>query len=351
MEREYLSAQRGITRAADVSDGHRFILHVLQTSLFLRHEFDPERPSFRRIVSPTRKLLGDNPDAIYYEAPVQGDRRYRIRGNTAGATYTSFTVEAGGEVGGYPERTEGAANDTEFDVAAAGSFELLIGPDVSGKNTIKIPKDARTVTTRSYFETETSMAADPLKRVPLVIEPVKDPGPAPAPDDASIAAGIRRVSLHLRGTTLGQALHDPKSMPKWASPVPNQFNQPDRPGDMAFAAKDNAYAMAPYVLRPGQALVIEGRFPKCRFANVVLWNRFLQTYDYASRRISLNRKQTKLSSDGRYRIVLAGSDPGVPNWIDTAGRPSGVVYWRFMLHEGTIDTPQARVVPIAEVKA
>jgi hypothetical protein len=95
VEADYLSAERGITRPGDVSDGRRFILHVLQTGLFLRFEYDPERPSFRRIISPTRKLLGDQPDAIYFEAPIRGDRRYRIRGNTAGAVYTSFTIEGG----------------------------------------------------------------------------------------------------------------------------------------------------------------------------------------------------------------------------------------------------------------
>ncbi|MBW2271451.1 MAG: twin-arginine translocation signal domain-containing protein, partial [Deltaproteobacteria bacterium] len=193
VEAEYLSARRGITRAGDISDGHRFILHVLQTGLFLRFEFDSERPSFRRIVSPTRKLLGDNPDALYFESPIRGDRRYRIRGNTAGAVYTSYTVEAGGQEGGYPERTDGAINDTEMKIGEDGSYEILLGPDVSGPNTVRLPADARTVTTRSYFESVRSAAADQLKVVPVEIVPVEDPGPAPTPDDASIARSIRRV--------------------------------------------------------------------------------------------------------------------------------------------------------------
>ena len=119
---------------------------------------------------------------------------------------------------------------------------------------------------------------------------------------------------------------------------------------MAFAAPDNAYASAPYVLRPDQALVMEGRFPPCRFASVMLWNRFLQSYDYSSRQISRNRAQTKLQPDGRYRIVIAGRDPGVPNWIDTEGRPSGLVYWRFLLPEGKIETPTAQVVPLSQLR-
>lgn len=351
VEADYLSAERRVTRPGDVSDGHRFLLHVLQTALFLRFEYDPERPSFRRIVSPTRKLLGDQGDAIYFEAPIQGDRRYRIRGNTADAVYTSFTVEAGGEVGGYPERTEGAINDTQMTIAKDGSYEILLGPDVSGPNTIRIPADARTVTTRSYFENVEPVAADPLKFIPIAIDPVEDPGPAPTPDDASIAESIRRVIRYLRGNSVDQPVPDPANTPSWVSLVPNQFNAPAKPEGMAFAAPDNAYASTIYVLRPDQALVIEGSFPRCRFASVMLWNRYLQSYDYRSRQISLNRAQTKLDANGRYRIVIAGSDPGLPNWIDTEGRPSGMVYWRFLLPEGPIETPRARVVSLSELTA
>ena len=50
--------------------------------------------------------------------------------------------------------------------------------------------------------------------------------------------------------------------------------------------------------------------------------------------------------DGSFRIVLAARDPGVPNWIDTEGRPFGIVFWRFMLPEGEIATPRAEVVPL-----
>ena len=79
-------------------------------------------PRFVRIVSPLRKFLGDNPDAVYFNAPVRGDRSYRIRGNLAGATYTSLTVEGGNLDGKYPNRVVSALNDTQFDVAADGSL-------------------------------------------------------------------------------------------------------------------------------------------------------------------------------------------------------------------------------------
>ena len=43
----------------------------------------------------SKKLLGDNPDAIYCGSVIEPDRDYVIRGNLAGAVSTSFTVENG----------------------------------------------------------------------------------------------------------------------------------------------------------------------------------------------------------------------------------------------------------------
>ena len=109
--------------------------------------------------------------------------------------------------------------------------------------------------------------------------------------------------------------------------------------------------MAPYVLGPDEALVVTGRWPECRFANVCLWNRFSQMYDYVNRQVSRNRANTTLDDDGTFTMVLAHSDPGVANWIDTEGRPSGTVFWRYFLPEGDIETPQATVVKFSELSS
>ena len=42
-------------------------------------------PVFRQIVSSTRKSLGDNADAIYFDTAVSNAYVYRVTGNTAGA--------------------------------------------------------------------------------------------------------------------------------------------------------------------------------------------------------------------------------------------------------------------------
>ena len=134
----------------------------------------------------------------------------------------------------------------------------------------------------------------------------------------------------------------------WGPDIPTEFVVPTDL-DHLQAAWSAAYSMAPYVLGPDEALVITARWPECRCANVSLWNRHMQTYDYVNRTVSLNRAQTVPGPDGMFTVVVAHRDLGVPNWLDTEGRPFGLVFWRYFLPEGPIVTPAARVVPIAEV--
>ena len=75
----------------------------------------------------------------------------------------------------------------------------------------------------------------------------------------------------------------------------------------------------------------------------------MQTFDYTRRQVSLNRSQMAFDANGHYTLVLAHRDPGLPNWLDTEGRVSGIMYWRFLLASGTVPTPRARVVKFAEI--
>jgi len=41
----------------------------------------------------------------------------------------------------------------------------------------------------------------------------------------------------------------------------------------------------------------------------------------------------------------------VPNWLDTQGKPFGLIYWRFVMPEKPVPAITARVVKFAEVGA
>ena len=351
----YAGGEWGLNEPGDVAEGLRVVLHHLANGIETQFEQDPARPSFRAMVTPWRKALGDNADARYHDAPVHPAGTYRVRGRTAGAVYVSFTVEAGAEDGTFPSGTVGVLNDTGFDVGGDGSFEITVGGPPRDRAWLPLAPDASRLTVRHYWEAERSPWQPPVPDLGLAIELVDGTDAVPAgpaaPSDATVAAAIRRMGTYVRSRTLqimarpGEA--DP---PAFVSRLPHVFPAPVTPGAHALAAADAAYSMAPYLLGPDDALVMRVRWPECRCANVSLWNRQLQTFDYLRNPVSLNRAQAPAGPDGTTTMVIAHRDPGVAHWLATEGRAFGMVFWRFMLPEGPIDTPTAEVVPLDAVR-
>jgi hypothetical protein len=332
----HFTADRGIIEEGTAAEGYRFLTHLLAAGCEHHVEGDPDRPMFVRIVSPQRKILGDNPDAIYYWARIRGDRQYRVRGPLDGAVYTSITVHGADPEGGSRERVIADLNDRDFAIGADGGYELILAPSAMSGRGIELEPDATSVITRHYFELERSVATDPAARVRLRIDPLDDPGKPPALSDTAMAERLRALARFLRGNTLDMPA--PGKAPDYAfvSRVPNVLPRPTSfgtSGVSAWGAVDIHYAMAPYLLNLDEALVMEGRLPPCRFANVMLWNMHMQTLEYRFHRTSLNREQMKLEPDGSFRIVIAHRDPGVANWLDTEGHMLGTIFWRILLPE------------------
>jgi hypothetical protein len=50
---------------------------------------------------------------------------------------------------------------------------------------------------------------------------------------------------------------------------------------------------------------------------------FMNSMDYLYRPVSYSPARTKVDSDGKIRIVVAHSDPGFHNWMDTQGFEMG----------------------------
>lgn len=340
----------------EAAEGHRHLLHLLSAALDFYLEGDPERPVFTRIVSPARKLLGDNPDAVYHYAPIRGDRAYRIRGRRGEECYLSITVHAAaadGRIGGVHERPVADVNHLGLQTDADGAFEVVLapGPPAGGAaRWIRLAPEAVSVIVRHYFETEASVAADPTRHFALAIEALEPPGPAAPWSEATFAERLARVLAFVRGATL-----DMPQMPEggFISRTPNVLGQPlvfRQAGESGWGAVDIAYSMGPYRVAEDEALLVEGRFPECLFANVVLWNRFMQTFDYRDRPVSRNRAQTRLEPDGSFRMVVAHRDPGVPNWLDTEGHTEGTMFWRFLMPKGDVVRPTCRLVPLASLR-
>lgn len=344
LETAFASPEWRLRTPQDFAEARRVLLHALLHGIECWLEADPARPYFTLFIHQHKKLLGDNPDARYYSAVINDQYSYRIRGNLAGATYTSFTIELGAGTG--DDGIGSTLNDSQFKADANGDYEIILSAEKTTGNWMPLPKGTTSLTTRHYYERKDSINNDRMHHIPLDIENIESVPPRPSPNDVEIAAGIRRVTTFVLGNVITM---NRDNSPSWVSPTPNQFVPPkkdDTHDAITYAARDNVYSMAPFVLGPQQALLIRGRFPKCRFSNVVLFNRFLQTLNYEERSISLNRAQTVLQDDGSFEMILAHRDPGRPNWLDTEGRPYGIMFWRFQLPEGDIAPLETEVITL-----
>jgi len=336
----------------DVVEGYRYVGQLLSAASELFFEADPDHPRLASIVSPSRKLQGDNPDAIYHYARISGARSYRIFGRVDRECYTSFTVHGRAPDGAMAGPLLGDINDRQFVIDQDGSYTLTLSATKQRGNWLRLDPDAYCIVVRSYFQLGTSAQNDADVTVRMGIETLDDVDPPPPLSDEVFSERMHEGLAFLRQTTIGQPPPDARSPVPFVSheanvlPAPFSFRDSGLP---VPGAADVFYAMGRWQLDPDEALLMTGVLPSCPFANVMLWNRHMQTLEYRSRRSSLNQSQIRLEPDGRYRIVIAHEDPGVPNWLDCEGHRSGTIFWRFLLPESDPTQTECRVLPIGEV--
>jgi hypothetical protein len=349
---EYVLSDERFRDDLERVEGYRYVTHLLSEASELLAEADTERPRFSSIVSPARKFLGDNPDALYQQAVIRGDRSYRVTGRRDGQVYISFTVHGADPAGGINGPVLADINHHDLDIDSDGRFELILSPNEHPGNWLKIDPRARFVFVRNYFLNETSAQNDPDVHIQLHIEPLDDPGPPPPLSDADFASRLRDATAFLHAGTMGLRMFDAESIVPFSSNETNTVGTPwsFRNANIdAAGAVDIFYSSGRFDLAPGKALVMEGTLPECEFVNVMLWNVHMQTLEYRFRRCSLNETQMQLDGKRVYRIVISAEDPGVANWLDTGGHRRGTIFWRFLLPKSQPDTPRCRVMAVADV--
>ena len=337
-------------------EGYGYLLQMVgHVSEFLI-EADRERPRFSLIVSPARKILGDNPDSIYHQAAIRGDRAYRIKGRRTGQDYISFTVHGTDPTGGYGGPVLADINDSHLQFDADDRYEIVLSANAPADGDravwVKLDPDARMVLVRNYFQHELSAQNDPEIHVVLDIEPLDDLGPSPQVTDAEMADRINHAATMLEAITIGLRVFGEPAKVSFVSNEPNSVGTPfsfRSTGEAVAGAVDIYYSSGTFELGPDEALVMEGTIPPSRFTNVMLWNVHMQTLDYRTRRNALNQAQIVPEPDGSYRIVNTAQDPGVPNWLETSGHRRGTIFWRFLLPESQPETPRCRVVKVADL--
>jgi len=363
-----ITGPTGATNELERAEGFRYLTRLLAAGLEMHLErADPQRPSFTRMLSPIRKFLGDNPDVLYEWVPLDGAQRYRIRGRRGDERYLAFCV--------YERSAEGATkiganlSDAQMRFGPDGGFEVVVAPErpADAQNWLRLGPEAASMIARQYFH-------DPSSARPAQLEIEALPAAsAPAPlSEALLATRLAAVAHFVRETSeLSATLSvfaglNPASregeVEHRALQVVGGAVQAERPSARELAMQldpkvvaghlptpDIAYTGAWWSIGPDEAVVVEGTPPPCRYWAVQTFNRWFESPDYRFRRVALNDAQAVLEPDGSLRVVIAARDPGVANWLDSAGHEEGHVVFRALLAE---EPPvlRFRIVPLASLR-
>ena len=302
-------------------EGMRWLLRAVAMSVEVAADANPRRPHFQRMDTLVRKVGGDNPDAEYEFAAIDGQYDYKITGNIGSVRYLGFTFNAG--QGTTPRRQFAYLSDQTLELDQDGNFTLILSQeptDTSGQ-WIQIPDDASGILVRQYIanrkkEELATLNIDVLGS-PIQFSPVTDQEIA----DAIIGTSYAFLSL----TTLHHRVL-PELMEKT-----NVFIEAtsDSLGG-AISGNDNLYMIGSYQLADDEALIMLVQPPKTRYWNIALESRWHETADYLHRPTSMTLDEVNYNEDGSVEFIVAHKDPGHPNWLDTSGHNFGFITLRWL---------------------
>ncbi|MDE0273454.1 MAG: DUF1214 domain-containing protein, partial [Gammaproteobacteria bacterium] len=311
--------------AFNQAEGYRYLSRLARGGLmaFVEHA-DPNAPVLHRVANETVKLGADNPDNHYLTAAINGDYEYRITGRRNTVTYLVFGTHVGryGQSGGLPPT--GHIDATEIELDADGRFELVLSQRPQPSNWLPMTSETGTLIVRQTF-------ADRDREEPaeLTIERIncaaKDKRPAPLTPQ-QLDEGLKSAGLLVAGAPLMFA--------KWARDFQRHSNAlPRFDQDVSNTAGGDpniAYYHSHWALAEDEALVIEVVPPDCEYWNFQLNNYWMESLDYRYHRIHTNKHLARHEADGSIRLVVAHQDPGLANWIETAGHRSGTMCFRWV---------------------
>jgi hypothetical protein len=334
IDSSYLAADKpNINTPEDLADGYRNALHIVSRAVDFFLELNPERPEFRRLVHAHSKTQGDCPDTVYYHTRVAPNARLKIRGKRCGEAYLSFTLH-NSQDRVWSDGIDSEINHHQIETNAEGDYEIIISPEQPDcGNWLRSTALSDQLVVRQYFELpEPAAAKRSLEQFRPDIEFTEQGAADSSSRPTQFNEALRLMDAYIRVMTF-EKINIGSNHPTWFSYTPNELG-PLEKWTSEFSGgngpTDVAYSAGYYQLKPGETLRIRGRLPDCDYAGVVLYNGFLQSLDYTERRISLNRSNLNLQSDGSFEVYVGSTDPGLGPWLDTSGRESGIVYWRVM---------------------
>ncbi|MFZ0251260.1 MAG: DUF1214 domain-containing protein [Acidimicrobiales bacterium] len=322
--------------AADRAAGFRHLLVLLGIGLdnALREESGTVLAIKPSSVDSIYKWGMDCPDCIYTGAGLRGGESYRLWGNRGSARYVGLQSMAG---------MASSANVLldELDLGPNGEVDLILSAEPQEGNWLEIADNATALVIRHFFyDWDTEVASSlSIERIGAKSEKAARPTEDPR-------AVVARQLIALGDFVVANL----EFFLQFSRPeTPNTF-LPPLDGTAMGAAAENRPVIGSWELAPDEALVVEVAPPEGLYWSYSLGNPWWETIDYGSHQSSLNGHQAVVDDDGVLRTVIAHEDPGVANWLDTAGHGAGPIILRCVRTE-TAPVPTTTLVKASDIGA
>jgi hypothetical protein len=327
----------------------RLMLESLSANAIQAISGDPDRPSFLPMLNVTYNIGQPNADTNYRIAQISRGGTYRLRGRRGSLRLVKIgqlgPLRADGTTPGAAVvvKTFGYNDINALSVNEDDEFDVLLSPskpDGHDCDWWQLFPETTTLVVRmvsSNWQDE----RDPT----ISIERIDLPAERPRRDTNDLAQRLATLS---------------QTTTSWASMLVDHVSQLQREGyvnkfkifDVSEmgALEGQYYYEGAFELGDDEALIVEAKMPKaCGYASMILTNEIYETVDWYNNHSSLNDSQFHVDSDGFLRIVVASRDPGVPNWLDTAGNVRGAIQGRWTDCDSQ-PIPSARKVRISEIR-
>ena len=326
------------------AEGYRYLSRVARAGLtaFIEHA-DSNAPVLHRVVDETTKLGADNPDNFYQTAALDGNHEYKIIGRRNTIAYLSFGTQSGNYGQGRGLPPTGHIESSQIEMDEDGCFELLVSRKPQTRNWLPMTSETGTLVVRQTFlDRDAETPAD------LRIERIN----CPEDERRHSAWTARKLDEGLKSAgalTAGA----PLLFAKWARDFKKHSNQlPMFDPQVSLAAGGDpniTYYHSHWEIAQDEALVIEVMPPECEHWNFQLNNYWMESLDYRYHQIHTNKRLAQLEDDDSVRLIVAHENPGLPNWLETAGHTSGTMCFRWVRAKEH-PQPQTRLVKLSSLR-
>ncbi|MET0252257.1 MAG: hypothetical protein ABW203_08780 [Novosphingobium sp.] len=310
---------------------------------------DPEHPQFLPALGQVLNIGQPNADTVYRTAKIAPGGSYRLRGER-GSLRMAVIAEAGPRPAQIPGQTAPNLGPPrpiheigKLRVDDAGRFDVIL----SAARPANYEGDWWQLDPTTNNLLMRLVGSDWGKeREPTVsIERLDVPPQRPRPGAAALEARLRALPGSI--DFIAMLFVDHVELLRQQGYV-NKLKVFDL--TTGGGLQGQFYYEGAYDLADDEALIVEARAPeRCRYRSLILTNELYETTDWYNNHSSLNDAQAPLDADGVLRIVVSARDPGVPNWLDTAGHRRGAIQGRWTeCNEQPV--PSVRKVKVAEVR-